>query len=206
MSGARALRRAGDKYRGLRDRLLTFVGRAYARLHGIDIGRGGWIVGLPIVSGGDIGRIRIGDRVVLNSRADGTALGTSHPVVLRCLAPGARIIVGDDSGLSGTSICAAVEVAIGARCLFGADVLVFDTDFHPHAPKNRRYAKPDWPTISRPVRIGDDVFVGARAIVQKGVTIGDGAIIAAGSIVTRNVPPLAVVAGSPARVVRMLND
>jgi len=193
-----------NKHRGVRDRLLTAVGRIYARMQGVVIGEGGWIVGLPIISGADWGSIRVGERCVLNSRPDGTALGTSHPVVLRCLAPGAEIVIGSDCGLSGTSICAAVRIEIGSRCLFGADVLVFDTDFHQHAPENRRYAQPDWLAISRPVRIGDDVFIGARAIVQKGVEIGDGAIIAAGSVVTRDVPPRAIAAGSPASVVRML--
>jgi len=194
-----------NKHRGVRDRLLTAVGRIYARMHGVVVEDSGWIVGLPIISGGDWGLIRVGARCVLSSRPDGTALGTSHPVVLRCLAPGAEIVIGPDCGLSGTSICAAIRVEIGSRCLFGADVLVFDTDFHQHASENRRYAQPDWLAISRPVRIGDDVFIGARAIVQKGVTIGDGAIIAAGSVVTRDVPSRAVAAGTPARVVRMLD-
>jgi acetyltransferase-like isoleucine patch superfamily enzyme len=202
----RSFRVINDKFRGLRDRLLTLIGRVHAQLNGVAVGQGGWIVGLPILSGGDIGSIRIGDRCVLNSRPDGTALGVSHPVVLRCLAPGAEIVIGADCGLSGTSICAAVRVEIGARCLFGADVLVFDTDFHPLEPQNRRYAKPDWPTISRPVVIGNDVFIGARVIVQKGVMIGDGAIIAAGSVVTHDVPSRAIAAGSPARVIRMLDD
>lgn len=206
MNGQRTLRRIGDKYRGLRDRLLTLAGRLYMSFNGVSLGRGGWIVGLPILSGADLGMIHIGDRCVLNSIADGTALGTSHKVVLRCLAAGAKITIGPDCGLSGTSICAAICVEIGARCLFGADVLIFDTDFHQHAPENRRYSQPNWSEISSPVRIGNDVFIGARAIVQKGVTIGDGAIVAAGSVVTRDVLPRTVVAGSPARFVRTLDD
>ncbi|WP_329958524.1 acyltransferase [Sphingomonas sp. Leaf4] len=197
--------RIADKYRGVRDRIWTGIGRIQAKIHHVQIGHGSWIVGLPILSGGDIGTIRIGARCVLNSRADGTALGTSHPVVLRCLTLGAEIIVGADCGLSGTTICAAVSVRIGERCLFGADVLIFDTDFHPHAPVGRRYARPDWLTISRAVRIGDDVFIGARSIIQKGVTIGDGAIVAAGSVVIKPVPAMAVVGGNPARVIRMLD-
>ncbi|WP_290369083.1 DapH/DapD/GlmU-related protein [Sphingobium sp. CECT 9361] len=82
--------------------------------------------------------------------------------------------------------------------------MVFDTDFHNHLPQGRRYGKPDWRAISRPVSIGDDVFIGTRAIVQKGVTIGDGAIVAAGSVVTKDVPPRSIVAGNPACMVRML--
>jgi acetyltransferase-like isoleucine patch superfamily enzyme len=85
--------------------------------------------------------------------------------------------------------------------------MIFDTDFHPHAPVDdkgipRRYANPDWPTISAPVVIGDDVFLGTRSIVTKGVTIGSGSIIAAGSVVTRSIPPGVIAAGAPAVVVR----
>jgi Acetyltransferase (isoleucine patch superfamily) len=53
------------------------------------------------------------------------------------------------------------------------------------------------------VRIGNDVWIGASAIVLKGVSIGDGAVIGAGSVVTKDVPPYAIVGGNPARIIRM---
>lgn len=62
------------------------------------------------------------------------------------------------------------------------------------------------PSISRPVRIGKDVWLGTKVVVVAGVTIGDGAIVGAGSVVTRDVPPMAVVAGAPARLLRYRND
>ena len=163
-------------------------------------------LGFPIVQLVTGSTILIGDRVALVSRSIGTALGISHPVVLRCLTSEASIEIGDDCGLSGTTVCSAVSIRIGARCMFGADVLIFDTDFHNHAPEGRRYAVPNWLVISRPVSIGDDVFIGTRVIVQKGVTIGEGAIVAAGSVVTRDVPPRSIVAGNPAKVVKMLDE
>lgn len=173
--------------------------------HG-QIGRDLRCLGQPIVQVAKGASLSIGDSAVLVSRSSGTALGVSHPVILRCLTSEASMEIGDDCGFSGTTICAAKLVRIGNRCLFGADAMVFDTDFHNHAPEGRRYAKPDWDAISREVVIGDDVFIGARAIVCKGVTIGDGAIIAAGSVVVSDVPPKAVAGGNPARVLRMLDD
>jgi acetyltransferase-like isoleucine patch superfamily enzyme len=190
-----------NKLQGLHFRLSTVLARALLAMQ-VTGGQGVRCLGLPIVRQPGSRQIALGRDVVLISRSSGTALGVAHPVVLRCLTPTARISIGDDCGLSGTTICAAVEVRVGARCLFGANVAVFDTDFHNHAPANRRYATPDWPAISRPVVIGDDVFIGTRAIVQKGVTIGDGAIIAAGSVVTKDVPPATIVAGNPARVIK----
>ncbi len=193
-----------DKLQGLAWRLSSSVMRL--RLGGRHrLGRNLRCLGLPIIESVPGAEIAIGDNVVMVSRSASTALGVSHPVILRCMAPGARLVIGDDCGLSGTSVCAAKEVRIGSRCLIGADAMIFDTDFHNHAPEGRRYGAPDWDRISKPVTIGNDVFIGARALITKGVTIGDGAIVAAGSVVVSDVPSAAVVGGNPARVLRMLS-
>jgi acetyltransferase-like isoleucine patch superfamily enzyme len=184
--------------------LSTWIVRAYARLIHVTVGAGSRFSGLPIVSQVDRHSIIIGERVVAVSRSDATALGVSRPIILRCLTHGARISIGDDSGLSGTVICAAKSVRIGKRCLIGADVSIFDTDFHQHSANNRRYATPDFERISAPVTIGDDVFIGTRSIIQKGVAIGDGAIVAAGSVVTKDVQRMTIVGGNPASLIRHL--
>jgi acetyltransferase-like isoleucine patch superfamily enzyme len=196
--------RVADKMQGAQWRLSGAVARM-RRPRDARFGAGLACLGQPLIALAPGAQLDIGARVSLVSRSIGTALGVSHRVVLRGLTPTARIVIGDDCGFSGTSICAAMSVTIGRRCLFGADVLVFDTDFHNHPPENRRYAKPDWPAISRPVTIGDDVFVGTRAIICKGVTIGDGAIIAAGSVVVSDVAPRTIVGGNPARLLRSID-
>ncbi|WP_281388133.1 acyltransferase [Qipengyuania soli] len=187
-----------SKIQGIRWRIHSAIGRAFLRAIGVELGRAARFSGKMLVFRPGRSRITIGDRFVGVSRADSTALGVSRPVILRCMNEEAEIRIGDDCGMSGTVICSAVSVTIGHRCLFGADVTIFDTDFHPKEATNRRYAKPVWNEISAPVVIGDDVFVGTRAIIQKGVRIGDGAIIAAGSVVTKDVPPGMSVGGAPA--------
>jgi acetyltransferase-like isoleucine patch superfamily enzyme len=92
-----------------------------------------------------------------------------------------------------TEIVAAESVTIGRDCKIARDVMIMDTDQHPI---------PGAALVVRPVTIEDRVWIGARAIVLKGVTIGHDAIVAAGSVVTRDVPPRALAAGVPARVVR----
>lgn len=196
------LRKLLQKYRGLRWRLDTLVARRLAALLGVTLGKDSIFHGVPLLERGPEGTIVIGDRLVAASRHVGTALGAPRPVILRCLTKEATITIGDDCGLSGTVICAAQSVTIGKGCLFGADVTVYDTDFHSHEAENRRYRTPDFARISAPVTIGDDVFIGHRAIIQKGVTIGEGAIIGAGSVVTRDVPANSVVGGNPAKVIR----
>jgi acetyltransferase-like isoleucine patch superfamily enzyme len=110
--------------------------------------------------------------------------------------------IGRDTGISGGSFCAAVALHIGERCLIGADVTISDTDFHAIEPEGRS-THTGWSRIrSAAVRIGNDVFIGARAVILKGVEIGDGAVIGAGSVVTRSVPPRGLAVGNPARCIR----
>lgn len=191
--------------RGLRKRGITLIGRRQLRRKGVVMGDVLHFHGLPIVSMAEGSSISLGDRVVLCSESESTALGVSRPVILRTLNPGARISIGDDVGLSGTVICAATRIEIGAECLIGADVQIVDTDFHSVAPQGRCHGNPDTQVLSAPVKIGRNVFIGAGVRVLKGVSIGDNSVIGAASVVTRDVPDNAVAAGNPARVIRLLD-
>ena len=107
---------------------------------------------------------------------------------------GARLSVGTGTFLNrNVEIIAWREVLIGSYCMIGWDVVIMDTDQH---------AMPGRELDNRPVHIGDRVWIGARAMVLKGVTVGDDAIVGAGAIVTRDVPAGAVVTGPAARVIR----
>jgi acetyltransferase-like isoleucine patch superfamily enzyme len=174
------------------------------RWHGVEVSRGARMMGVPIVERHAGSRICIGDGVVLCSRSRWTALGVAHPVVLRTLKPGAAITIGRGTGISGGAICAAISVSIGERCLVGADVVIIDTDFH---AVDSALRDDGWNRVAcAPVHIGDDVFIGTRALILKGVRIGNGATIGAGAVVTRSVPALAIVAGNPATMLRMRSD
>lgn len=102
--------------------------------------------------------------------------------------------------------------SIGAFCAIGPEVMIYGQAEHPldspsSYPFRSHYfmadAPPAQPRTRGPVRIGNDVWIGSRAIILSGVSIGDGAVIGAGAVVTRDVPPYAVAAGNPARVVRL---
>ncbi len=174
------------------------LGRRRLRRAGVELSARAVTMGLPIVARCEGSRIVIGDDVVLCSQSRWTALGVSHPIVLRTLAPNAFLGIGRGTGISGGSFCAAVSVRIGERCLIGADVVIADTDFHSIDPLQREAG---WSAIaSAPVEIGDDVFIGTRATILKGVHIGNGAVIGAGAVVTRSIPAGAVAAGNPAAI------
>ncbi|MGZ3582222.1 MAG: acyltransferase [Ktedonobacterales bacterium] len=113
-------------------------------------------------------------------------------VRLECLK-GGRIAIGDGTYLNrNTEIIAQRDVRIGRNCKIAWDVVITDTD--QHGVGNR-------PVLARPVIIEDEVWIGCRALILKGVTIGKGAIIGAGAIVTKDVPARAIVTG-PAATIR----
>jgi acetyltransferase-like isoleucine patch superfamily enzyme len=113
-----------------------------------------------------------------------------YPGVRLEVGRGAKLSIGTGTYLNrNTEVISWREVSIGRDCMIGWDVLIMDTDQHPLPGKGLN---------NRPVHIGDRVWIGARAIVLKGVTIGDGAIIGAGSVVTSDVPAGAVVTGPAA--------
>jgi len=171
----------------------------WLRLLGVDVGGGCRFEGLPIVALARGGRITLGRDVVIRSRRD-TAGGVSHPTILATLEPHSSIVVGDGTGISGASIVARRGVAIGRRVLIGAGADIWDTDFHPLDPEQRRvHATRD--AACAPVCIEDEVFVGARTLILKGVTVGSQAVIGAGAVVTKDVRAGAIVFGNPARVV-----
>lgn len=175
------------------------------RAAGVEIAEGVQIQGRPIVSLARGSRVQIGERCVLCSDSQINALGVNHPVVLRTLSPGAEIVIGADTGMSGGSICAAGSIRIGAGCLIGANVTLADTDFHALNPANRRYNRSPDDIGVAPIVIGDNVFIGADTFVLKGVRVGKNSVIGAGSVVTRDVPENAVAAGNPARVIRSIS-
>jgi acetyltransferase-like isoleucine patch superfamily enzyme len=108
------------------------------------------------------------------------------------VAEGARLYLGSGFLNTGSLVVCTTEISIGEMCLFGEQVIIRDDDCHGIDHRPRR----------APITIGDKVWVGMRAMILKGVTIGDGAVVAAGSVVTRDVPTGALVGGVPARVIK----
>lgn len=158
--------------------------------------------GMPIISKVSDSKIEIGDKTVVCSNSEFTALGVNHPTILRTLRKNAFIKIGMDCGISGLTVCAAISVEIGNQCLLGANVTIADTDFHPIRSKNRRYSSKDADISAKPVTIGDNVFIGAGSYILKGVKIGNNSVIGAMSVVTSDVPSNVIFAGNPAEFIK----
>jgi acetyltransferase-like isoleucine patch superfamily enzyme len=175
----------------------------YCIFHGLRWDSSWTLYGFPSVRMHHSAGISIGKRFVACSRIYGNSLGVNQPVILNASGRGAVIAIGDDVGMSGCTVCASVSVRIGNRVMIGSGALLTDSDAHPLHPDDRNA---EGKTKAGPIVVEDDAFIGARAIVLKGVTVGRGAVVGAGSVVACDVPPMAIVAGNPARVLRVMEN
>jgi acetyltransferase-like isoleucine patch superfamily enzyme len=145
--------------------------------------------GRPAVS--NLGTLVVRDRVQLISTIATLELATG---------PDGTLDIGERAFVNyGCSLAAQLLVKIGPRCQIGTYCLLMDNDFHRVEPE-RRLERPE----SAPIVLEENVWLGARVIVMSGVTIGEGSVIGAGSVVTRDIPPRTIAAGVPAKVIREL--
>lgn len=143
------------------------------------------------------GRPRVDNQGFMTIGANTLIRSVNVPVELATGRNG-RLEIGDDCSLNyGVSIGALGRVTLGARCRLGPYVMIVDSEFHDVYDRALRPAP-------RPVVIGDDVWIGAKASVMPGVTIGRGAVVGTAAVVTHDVEPFTVVAGVPAKVLRRL--
>ena len=152
---------------------------------------------LPYVNGS--GRIVLGDHVTFG--------GKPAFVFGNRAATMPELTIGDHTFIGhGCGFACSQSITIGRHCLIAGGVQVSDYDGHPVDAARRRAGEPTPPEGIRPVTIGDDVWIGAGALILKGVTIGDRAVVGAGAVVTKDVPPDVVVGGNPARIVKRLAE
>jgi acetyltransferase-like isoleucine patch superfamily enzyme len=159
---------------------------------------------------------RAGANVPHVIRSDGYFFG-GHPGGFSCgreahILTGARIVIGQTAKGVGklaigdwffmnhySFVDCHVRISIGNHVMVGPYAYIADFD---HDTRVTEGPKIQGATLGEPVSIGNHVWIGAHAVVLKGVTIGDGAVVAAGAVVTQNVPSMAVVGGVPARLLK----
>ncbi len=161
--------------------------------------------GLPLI---DVERgafIRIGDGVTLNSWNWHYHINLHSPVKLFADSVGAEIIIGSNTRIHGSCLHARRSIRVGANCLIAGNTQIFDWNGHElcFSDPEERLHTTDAPD---PIVIEDNVWIGANSLILPGVRIGQGSVVAAGSVVTRSVPPLVVVGGNPARIIKETND
>jgi len=155
---------------------------------------------------------------LFRSRADDAVRigrGTSiYLGVMFDVGPQGRVNIGEFTLINGARIICDAEIRIGNHCLISWNTVLMDTTRLPVDVNARREALTaaavcaprhlDGIAPARPIRIGRNVWIGFDACVLPGVTIGDGSVIGARSVVVRDVPPFSIAVGNPARVIRKL--
>lgn len=143
--------------------------------------------------------VSIGPDCIINSRISFDRQGASFVCGARCY-------------IGASNMVAAQEIELGDDVVISWGVTIVDHNSHAIAWEGRAPDVLDWAKGTKdwrhvkvaPVRLDDKVWIGFNAIILKGITIGEGAIVAAGAVVTRDVPPYTIVAGNPAQVIRDL--
>jgi acetyltransferase-like isoleucine patch superfamily enzyme len=123
---------------------------------------------------------------------------------LEASTPDAAIEISDGTQINNNAFIKSEGpgIKIGPRALLGSHVTLYDSDFHDLRPGRRRGGTPRMAAVE----LEEDVFVGDRVLILKGVTIGRHSVIGAGSVVTCSIPAGVIAAGNPARVIRALTD
>lgn len=119
----------------------------------------------------------------------------------------ASIYIGNNVGISASCLRVYKSLRIGDRTKIGGDCIIIDSDAHSLNYLERRNGETDRPRAkSKGIVIEEDVLIGARCIILKGVTIGARSIVGAGSVISKDIPADCIAAGNPAKVIKLINQ
>lgn len=180
-------------------RVLDFLyNQLWLRYYKVDCGKNFRCNGRLIIQGH--GTYKIGNDVTINSKFSANPIGGDRTVFQAF--PGGSITIGDRVGLSHAILSSRAGITIEDNVLIGAGVKIYDNDFHSLDYEDRMNG--DSNIVAYPVEIKEGAFIGAHAMILKGVTIGKHSVIGAGSVVTKDVPDGEIWAGNPARFVKRI--
>lgn len=172
----------------------------YLKLKKVSFGNNLNIIGRIRTSGKNI---YLGNHVTIVSNYYANPIGGNIRSSF-CTYETGEIIIGNNVGISNTCICSMTGVYIDDYVLIGGNCKIYDTDFHSLYPVYRM-AEKDLDIKSQPIHINKNVFIGSSVIILKGVTIGENAVVGAGSVVTKNIPRNEIWAGNPAKFIKKLH-
>lgn len=187
-----------------------YYNRLWFRLVGVEFGHNMNVYNKFFLLG--LGRVKIGNDFTFSSGGGVNPICRNISGAIYVPFKDSKIIIGDRVGISSACLWAQDRITIGNDVNIGGDCLIMDTDVHPHDYIQRRmdcWKKLDKESYSKfvpsaPIVIEDDVWIGARCQILKGVHIGARSIIAAGSVVTKDIPENCIAGGNPARVIRKI--
>ena len=191
--------------RSLIIRMYIYWNRIKFKINNIKLGKNSIITGGIYTLIDRKGKVIIGDNFTFSSGHSINPLSRNIKGVIRC-TDNATIKIGNNVGLSSTCVWAHNSITIGNNVNIGGDCLIIDSDAHSLNYIDRRNIKTDQLNRKdKPIIIDDDVLIGTRCIILKGVTIGARSIIGAGSVVTKSIPADCIAAGNPCQILKEIN-
>jgi acetyltransferase-like isoleucine patch superfamily enzyme len=181
-------------------RLWNLVTRFTFAIHGVQ-SESFTSLGVPLLDVHSFGKCQFGSNLVMVNSAEHSTLGKSN----RCkfvVSANATLTIGNNVGMSNATIVATKLIKIGNNVMIGGGVTIVDSDFHSLNPIHWHTNADEQNMISLAVQIKDNVFIGMDSIILKGVTIGNNVIIAAGSVVFKDIPDNQIWGGNPANFIR----
>lgn len=188
-----------------KNRFYIVWNRIKFKLYGVNYGKNFKIYNKIYLLFGEGAKIEIGDDFTFTSGDNINALARNLRGSIR-LSPNATLKIGNNVGISSASIRANESITFGNNIRVGGDCIFIDSNSHSLNFLDRRHFSTDGANkINSPIVIEDDVLIGARCIILKGVTIGARSIIGAGSVVTKSIPSDCIAAGNPAKIIKHIN-
>ena len=180
-------------------------GRFKMKAYGISFGKDLIVQGNLYLKKGINSKGAIGDNCFFKSGRGLNPLSRNIKTSIQ-IEDGASLTIGNNCGFSSVCLWAHQSIVIGNHVNIGADSILLDSDAHSLSYVDRRNVELDFKNkANKPIIIGDDVLIGTRCIILKGVHIGARSIIGSGSIVVNDIPEDCIAAGNPARVIRRFN-
>ena len=199
------LLKIGHLMKRMKEYVNTYYVKSYFKVKGAKIGTNCRIYGHLYLSISSTARLSIGDDFLLTS-------GESYNPLCRnirgCISINdrANLTIGNNVGISSACIWVHKSITIGNNVKIGGDCILLDSDCHSLNYVERRISEIDVVHKNdKEIVIGDDVLIGTRCIILKGVHIGERSIIGSGSIVTKDIPSDCIAAGNPCKVIRKIS-
>lgn len=146
--------------------------------------------------------IAFGENIVINSSVYANPSGGNHTVF--AVYDGGKLVIGNDTGISNSTIVCRESVSIGDNVNIGANNVIYDSDMHPVDYRKRKDNLNEY-VKSAPVVIEDGAWICGHCVILKGVHIGKRSVVAAGSVVTCDIPEDELWGGSPAKFIKKIN-
>ncbi|MDM5264389.1 acyltransferase [Sulfurovum sp. XTW-4] len=180
---------------------ITFV---LMKMKFVDISSGLKSSGVPKMFIHRHGKLKIGRNFKMNNTIESNPVGRNFQCIFK-VNKNAFLHIGDNVGMSGTTIVCLKEITISDNVMIGGNTCIYDTDFHSLDFHERNQVNEDISkACKKSVLIEKNVFIGAHVTILKGVHIGENSIVGACSVVTKNIPKNEIWAGNPAKFIRKL--